>query len=331
MKPDEKQVGREQTVSLTSEDGSRLASAVTAEKRVIPSPAGSQKWLVTYSDLVTVILVFFVMLQIISDVSQSKFEQVFEQAAQSTVQHQPSVAREDQWDAMSRKMMSELAELMAQADDPERLLELLKQLLQSDGALATVDDLNQLEQMAELLAQAKDPASLLEQLKQMSQSDGQQDQRKQIKRLHRQIVKDIQRNKMQHLIDARTDPSYNTVIIQIKDRTLFESGRAELSPKGYRTIDKVVEILQPYRDFTVNIRGHTDNRPINTVRFPSNWELSSGRATSLLRYIIESGRIEPARMTATGFGEVMPIENNQTAAGRAKNRRVEFILQKVSH
>lgn len=329
MYQEKEQTESKASTALAGGEGERLSPAVIAGKGAVPTAKGSQRWLVTYADLVTVILVFFVMLQIISDVSRSKFDQVFDQnTAREAVAEEND---EDDQKQLDELMMAELTELLAQADDPALLMELLKQLTQSESALKKMSDLNQLEKMAAMVAQAESPEKLLEQLKQqMSQSDQQRDRTREIKRLQQQIVKDIQRNRMQHLVEARTDPSYNTVIIEIKDSTLFASGRAELSRSGYKTIDKVVDIIQPYRDFTVNIRGHTDDRPIKTIRFPTNWELSAGRATSLLRYIVESGRIEPTRMTATGFGELMPVASNRTIVGRAQNRRVEFILQKMT-
>ena len=83
--------------------------------------------------------------------------------------------------------------------------------------------------------------------------------------------------------------------------------------------------MQPLRQYNVNIRGHTDNVPINTVRFPSNWELSALRATSVLRRFIDQG-VNPVRVTATGYGELLPIAANDDTLGRARNRRVEFVL-----
>ncbi len=152
---------------------------------------------------------------------------------------------------------------------------------------------------------------------------------KEIISLNRQINRKIRRRNLQHVVSANTDTDLTMVIIKIKSSILFDSGSAKLSPAAYPTIDKIVEIIRPYHDYSVNIRGHTDNQPINTVQFPSNWELSAIRATSLLRHIIESGEIESARMTATGFGDLIPVDSNKNMVGRAKNRRVEFILQKI--
>ena len=80
-------------------------------------------------------------------------------------------------------------------------------------------------------------------------------------------------------------------------------------------------------DYTINIKGHTDNIPISTDIFPSNWELSAIRATTVLKYLISRG-LPPDRLTATGYGDVMPLLPNTSEENRAQNRRVEFVLEK---
>jgi len=82
-----------------------------------------------------------------------------------------------------------------------------------------------------------------------------------------------------------------------------------------------------YSEYSVNIKGHTDDRPILTKEFPSNWELSSIRATTVLKYLIQGG-IDPGRLTATGYSDLLPLVANDTPENRAINRRVEFVLEK---
>ncbi|MFQ5717156.1 MAG: flagellar motor protein MotB [Nitrospinales bacterium] len=77
----------------------------------------------------------------------------------------------------------------------------------------------------------------------------------------------------------------------------------------------------------MNIQGHTDDVPVATERFPTNWELSAARATAVLRFFIDKG-IEPKRLTATGYADIFPLFSNDTEQGRAQNRRVEFVLEK---
>lgn len=120
----------------------------------------------------------------------------------------------------------------------------------------------------------------------------------------------------------------NGVSFRISNDVLFNSGEAILEPKGYGELQKVVPFLLE-SDYRITVTGHTDNVPISTDRFPSNWELSSARAGSVVRYF-ESQGVSSARLVATGHAETRPLAENDTIEGRAKNRRVELILEDVS-
>ena len=93
-------------------------------------------------------------------------------------------------------------------------------------------------------------------------------------------------------------------------------------------MNEVIRILRKYPNYQINIRGHTDDTPISTERYPTNWELSSARATAVLRHFIDRG-IDTERITATGFADTYPLASNTTEAGRAINRRVEIVLEKM--
>jgi chemotaxis protein MotB len=117
------------------------------------------------------------------------------------------------------------------------------------------------------------------------------------------------------------------ITIRIDGHSLFESGEAEILYSAEPIYETLLGIFNRYPDYNINIKGHTDNIPINTVRFPSNWELSAIRATTTLRYFLENG-IPPERMTATGYADSIPLMRNDTEEHRAANRRVEFVLQR---
>ncbi len=119
------------------------------------------------------------------------------------------------------------------------------------------------------------------------------------------------------------------VFIQVSGAVLFDSGRADLNPAGIPVLDEIADIIKRFPDYNVNIKGHTDNVPIQTPYFASNWDLSAIRATTVLKHLIQRG-IAPQRLTATGYGDCMPIADNGSEAGRARNRRVEFVLEKES-
>ena len=113
--------------------------------------------------------------------------------------------------------------------------------------------------------------------------------------------------------------------LRISNEILFASGDAELTEQGLRLIADLAVILESMEE-TIAVEGHTDDVPIQTLRFPSNWELSTARATRVVRHLVENG-VDPVRLRATGYAETRPIADNSTLAGRALNRRVELTLE----
>lgn len=120
--------------------------------------------------------------------------------------------------------------------------------------------------------------------------------------------------------------SKGTVSFRISSEILFASGEASLSGPGLAVLGRLVPVLGSAAQHRIVVEGHTDNMPIQTERFPSNWELSTGRAASVVRYLQSQG-IDPARMRATGFADTRPLAPNDTPQGRAQNRHVEVILE----
>ncbi|WP_104203799.1 OmpA/MotB family protein [Billgrantia saliphila] len=115
------------------------------------------------------------------------------------------------------------------------------------------------------------------------------------------------------------------ITLRIDDNLLFASGQAALTGQGREVLGHLLEILQSF-DGEISVEGHTDDIPIATTRFPSNWELSSARAIAVLRYLTELG-LGAERLRAVGYAETRPLESNATVQGRASNRRVELMLR----
>jgi chemotaxis protein MotB len=113
-------------------------------------------------------------------------------------------------------------------------------------------------------------------------------------------------------------------MVEINDSVLFAPGQASLAPASASALTAVAEVIAQ-TEFPVTIEGHTDNIPINTPQFPSNWELSAVRATTVLRLFAASG-VGQDRLTAIGYGEQRPVEANSTVEGRARNRRVTIVI-----
>jgi len=115
------------------------------------------------------------------------------------------------------------------------------------------------------------------------------------------------------------------MVIQLPQDILFASGSATLGAEGQRTLRQVGGVLGELRDREFQVEGHTDNVPISTERFPSNWELSSARALSVVRLLIQAG-VSPQMISGAGFGEYQPVASNADAAGRRLNRRIEIVM-----
>lgn len=117
------------------------------------------------------------------------------------------------------------------------------------------------------------------------------------------------------------------IVIRIPGKALFEPGNAALVKNSQRVLNEIIKVIKSYPSYNIDIQGHTDDTPISTEKFPTNWELSSARATAVLRFFIDK-EIDPKRLTATGFAAVFPLVSNETELGRSKNRRVEIVLEK---
>jgi chemotaxis protein MotB len=115
------------------------------------------------------------------------------------------------------------------------------------------------------------------------------------------------------------------IIVRVKEHGTFESGRAELSP-GFRPVLRIIQDVLRKTDGRIVVEGHSDDVPIATARFRSNWALSSARAVSVAHGLFGDGALDESRFTITGYADTRPLVSNQTAAGRARNRRVEIVI-----
>lgn len=117
--------------------------------------------------------------------------------------------------------------------------------------------------------------------------------------------------------------------VTMVDKILFPSGEAGITPDGLKVMERVGNVLKNTEDKVIRIEGHTDNVPIHAKlkeRFPTNWELSTARATNVLRFLQETTGMNPKRLEAVGMSEYHPVASNETAKGRSQNRRIEIAL-----
>jgi chemotaxis protein MotB len=220
-------------------------------------------WLVTYADLMTLLLVFFIIMYAISSLNLLKF----------------------------RSALASIQSSLGQKNSETSVLEIFNP--------AKLDKKVSLADLTGLKSREKEMLGDIDDLIQKKQ-------------LGKHIIAKISEGK---------------IYIQIRGKVLFDSGAAQLNDDAKPILDKIVGIIQDYEEFNVNIKGHTDNTPISTAQFASNWELSAIRATTVLKYLID-GEVSPMRLTATGYGDLLPLVTNNSAENRATNRRVEFVLER---
>ncbi len=116
------------------------------------------------------------------------------------------------------------------------------------------------------------------------------------------------------------------IYVAMSDKLLFASGSAQVNKQGKEALGKLAEVLKKQHDIDVFIEGHTDNKPIKTVQFKDNWDLSVVRATSVVRILTKDYGVNPLQILPCGRGEFMPVDNNESVEGRAHNRRTEIIM-----
>jgi chemotaxis protein MotB len=213
-----------------------------------------ERWLLTYADLITLLLAFFVMLYVFSKQDTRKY------------------------DAMTMQLKA----------------------IFSGGAGVVVEGGRTGSQTIE--GASEGPSNI------------------QIRReLEKQIKAEVQENNISVITDERG------IVIRIMDKAFYDTGKADLKEKARATLDKIAPVIKNLPN-EIRIEGHTDNVPISTYEFKSNWELSVRRATEVVRYLVERGGISPKRISAAGYAEYRPVAENNSEANRALNRRIEIIV-----
>ncbi|MET0089782.1 MAG: type VI secretion system protein TssL, long form [Candidatus Thiodiazotropha sp.] len=127
------------------------------------------------------------------------------------------------------------------------------------------------------------------------------------------------------VIDVETEST--NIIIRIQEKGSFPSGRANLNPQFFEVISNITDVIAKTPGKII-VAGHTDNIPISTKRFRSNWELSSARAVTVVHAMLSNADLDPNRFLIQGYADSRPLETNDTAEGRAKNRRVELVIKR---
>jgi chemotaxis protein MotB len=173
----------------------------------------------------------------------------------------------------------------------------------------------------------KEQDELQDKAKELSQKAEKAEQLEKATQTYQDLTKKLE--KEIHEGQVQITEMKNRLTMTMVDKILFSSGSASIGKEGKLVLDKVIEILKDVKDRRIQVEGHTDNVRIYSAikkRYPTNWELSTARATEVVRYLQESGGIDPAILSATGYSEYQPVASNDTDEGKAKNRRIEIVL-----
>ncbi|MBO4337127.1 MAG: flagellar motor protein MotB, partial [Lachnospiraceae bacterium] len=184
-----------------------------------------------------------------------------------------------------------------------------------------VSQLNELDQYINSTGKSADTqteSDLLQQFKEASEKEAEA----LVERIEEALKENANEQEYERAIDIDFTSQY--VSLTLNGALLFDSGSADLKEEAYPVLDKVGQLLTRYAGSTIEIDGHTDNVPIHNSRFESNDALSSFRALAVYKYFMQSTSLDPAKMRHAGCGEYLPIADNATPEGRAKNRRVEI-------
>lgn len=257
--------------------------------------AGAPAWLTTYSDLVTLLLCFFVLIYSMAILDAQKFEKVAF-SLRSSFSH---ISSGDKYNYKEGDTMISITPY----DDGKELLRELGELSEEDETGKSGDEDDDKDPDAQTLAR-----------KQESIRDA--------KVNVQNMIDEMGLNENVKVLDEE-----KSLILRVDSLILFDSGSAELKESGKPVLEKMGVLLKNLKT-DILVQGHADDRPIHTTIFPSNWELSTKRATNVVKFFIERSSMEQKYLTATGNAEFKPIVPNDTAYNRQKNRRIDIVIMK---
>lgn len=257
-----------------------------AKKKQEEAPHGSPAWMATFSDLMNLLLCFFVLLFSMSTVDAEKFEKIIA-SFQSTFSILPSGGASIGEGEMVSAGVSQLE--MFDVYYNEKANTKSEEEMQEEQDIVEAYEqqaLSESEQMAEVIEQA------------------------------------VAQYGIQDQVEVEFNADY--VMLNMNGALLFDSGKSEIRAEAYQLIDKIGKVLEPYNQNIIDIEGHTDNVPIHSAKYEDNNVLSFYRALTVADYLREITTLNPAYIKSSGRGEYIPVADNSTPEGRARNRRVQI-------
>ena len=264
-------------------------------------------WMVTFSDLMSLLLCFFVLILSMAEVDIIKYKQLADSMSEAF-----GVQRDMELESIPKGTSVVSTEFRPGIPD-ETIVDVVQQVTQDqtrnslrignpDAPVADEKDVRDevltYDEMMELIQETELDAEMLRRLLRTEIDQGQ--------------------------IDVESEA--RTIIIRIRERGSFTSGSALLNTSFVGVIDKIASALTQIEG-KIAVEGHTDDVPINTFAYPSNWDLSAARSVSVVRRMLNISTLRPDRVTASGFADTRPQAINSTAEGRARNRRVEILVR----
>ena len=274
-------------------------------------PPGSPAWMATFSDLMNLLLCFFVLLFSMSSVDEAKYNEL--------------VAALNNTFSIFDAGATAIGEGILVSNGVSQLNE-LDEYINSTGKTADSSvDGDKLEEFARALESQDsiDEATIQAMEEAIAQQNLMTNEE-----LAEMVEEAVQESQLSDQIDVSFSAQY--VQLTMKGALLFDSGSAELRSGATDVLDKVGTILEKYGRGTIEIEGHTDNVPIKSAKYADNEELSSARARSVFYYLTEHTALDPTLLKHAGMGQRVPIADNSTEEGRSKNRRVEIRIYNPS-
>jgi chemotaxis protein MotB len=245
-----------------------------------------ERWLLTYADMITLLMALFMVMFSISSVKEGKYEQLTRSLKDAFSGQIFTGGTSFQQTGASAGGNSQPT-----AEPPIPALRPITGKIPSMGSASEEED--------------EDFRQVKSEVEEYTQTQG----------LKQKVTAEITRRGL--------------VIRMLTDDVLFNSGEANLRPEGRPLLDEMSRLLKAEVRHPIVVEGYTDRVPISTAQFPTNWELSAVRATSVLRYLIRHG-VAPGRLSSAGYGALHPVDTNASETGRRRNRRVEIVLTRLT-
>ncbi len=254
-----------------------------------PPAEGLAEWFGTYSDLVTLLLCFFVLLFSMATIDAQKYVQIANSLRSSFV----SISGGD----------------MLFTNKGQQMISITGEMNPSDTGDRSVDAQKYVQKAEEMVTDSQ-----------------QQQENKKIADAANKIRDIISEKGLSDKVGVVEEKDF--LLIRLDSEVFFQSGKADILQEGKEVLGAISDVVNQLENKDILVQGHTDNVPIKTAQFDSNWELSTARATNVVRYMVDSFGIDASRLTATGNGEFRPVAENTTAEGRQRNRRIEIRIMR---